>query len=172
MTPIRQALPTDVDPTTLTVWRLERRVHVQTWDQGIGPEMVGGRWSPRGRKAIYTSLDPSTTILEVAVHAGFHLLDTVAHSLLRIEIQNPGLVHVVNPEEVPNPRWLQPGTITKGMQEFGASLLDQHPFVIIPSVVSTSSWNLIIDVVRADGSFKLKEATSFGLDGRLNRAGN
>jgi len=170
LTPLRQALPAAGNPNTLTVWRLERLPHVATWEQGIGAEKVGGRWSPRGRKVIYTSLDPSTTILEVAVHAGFHILDTVAYSLLRIEILSPDLVHVVNPDDVPNPLWLQPGTVSTGMEMFGASLLDKHPFVLIPSVVSSFSWNLIIDVQSAQGMFKLVRAERFGLDGRLNKA--
>ena len=156
--------------STLTAWRLERQVFVDTWDQGIGAEMVGGRWSPKGRKVIYASLDPSTTILEVAVHAGLHFLDTVAHSMLRIEVDKPELVHVVYPKDVPNPSWLQPGTVSKGMQDFGAALLSQHPFVAIPSTVSSFSWNLIIDVESAKGLFSLRQTTQFGLDGRLNRA--
>ena len=85
---------------------------------------------------IYTSLDPSTTILEVAVHAGFEVLDAVPYRMLELAILTPAQVHVVQPEAVPNPNWLRPGAVSAGMQKFGADLLDQHPFVLIPSVVS------------------------------------
>lgn len=155
-------------PKTFSVWRLERTVHVPTWDQGIGAERVGGRWSPKGRPVIYTSLDPATTILEVAVHAGFELLDTVPHQMLHIHILKPDTVHVVQPEDIPNPYWRMPGAVSAGMQKFGNDLLDQHPLVLLPSVVSKHSWNLLIDVHSAKDFFALAEQEAFGLDGRLH----
>ena len=42
--------------------------------------------------------------------------------------------------------------------------------VLIPSVVSTHSWNLLIDVDAAKGQFKLKSSEAFALDTRLNAA--
>jgi RES domain-containing protein len=153
----------------LTSWRLEKEVHAGTWEKGIGAEFVGGRWSPKGRPVIYTSLDPATTILEVAVHAGFDVLDSIKHQLLEIEILQPTKVHVVHPCDVPNQTWLQPGAVSEGMQKFGATLLSQHPFVLLPSVVSKNSWNLLIDVRLADGMFALHYSEPFGLDGRLNK---
>lgn len=119
---------------------------------------------------IYTSLDPSTTILEVAVHAGFEVLDAVPYRMLELAILTPAQVHVVQPEAVPNPNWLKPGAVSAGMQKFGAELLDQHPFVLIPSVVSSHSWNLIIDVASAKANIKCVRDEVFGLDGRLNKA--
>ena len=75
MTPLPAALATQGQQQALTVWRLERAVHAAAWAQGIGSERVGGRWSPKGRPVIYAALDPATAILEVAVHAGFEVLD-------------------------------------------------------------------------------------------------
>jgi RES domain-containing protein len=56
------------------------------------------------------------------------------------------------------------------MQKFGADLLDQHPFVLIPSVVSPHSWNQIIDVAISKAHIECVRDEAFGLDGRLNRA--
>ncbi|MBP6583200.1 MAG: RES family NAD+ phosphorylase [Chromatiaceae bacterium] len=48
--------------------RLDAREEVSAnWDQAQGAYLVGGRWSSAGRRVLYTSLDPATTILEVAV---------------------------------------------------------------------------------------------------------
>lgn len=170
MTPLPAALATQGQQQALTVWRLEREAHAASWAQGIGAERVGGRWSPKGRPVIYTSLDPSTTILEVAVHAGFEVLDAVPYRMLELAILTPAQVHVVQPEAVPNPNWLKPGAVSVGMQKFGAELLDQHPFVLIPSVVSSHSWNLIIDVASAKANIECVRNEVFGLDGRLNKA--
>lgn len=131
---------------------------------------MGGRWSPRERRVIYASLDPATAILEVAVHAGFPVLDTVRHTLLEIEIGALDRVHVVSPGDIPNEHWLRPGTISAGQQAFGAQLLDGHPFVLIPSVISTHSWNFLIDVQSAGGLFRERGRQAFALDPRLNPA--
>jgi RES domain-containing protein len=168
LTPLPHALIKGAKPTTFVAWRLERNEFVPTWEKGVGAEKVGGRWSPRGRRVIYASIDPATTILEVAVHKGFATLDVVPHTLLGIEMLKASQVHVVQPAGIPNSRWLISGSISKGQQDFGAQLLDKHPIILIPSVVSTRSWNLIIDVNSASGMFKLYSAEAFGLDTRLN----
>ncbi len=168
MTPLPAALLKGPNAKTFVAWRLERSDFAATWSGGFGAQKVGGRWSPRGRAVIYTSLDPATAILEVAVHKGFPALDAVPHQLLAIEALKPAKVHVVKASDVPNPRWLQPGSISAGQQAFGADLLDQHPFMLVPSVVSVHSWNLIIDVRSATGLFKLHASEDFGLDTRLN----
>jgi RES domain-containing protein len=118
-------------------------------------------------EVIYTSLDPSTCLLEVAVHAGFDMLDTTAHQLLCIDILLPERVYVVQPQDVPNPNWLIPGSVTQGQQRFGQALLREHPFVVVPSVVSQCSWNMLINPTLAAGAVKLYAAERVGLDGRL-----
>lgn len=152
------------------MWRLDAARHADTWDQGEGAFLVGGRWTPRGRRVLYCGLDPATSILEVAVHKSFRVLDTVAHKLLRIEVSRPDLVHRLDLTTIPNPAWLRSGTVSAGQQAFGNALLDVHPFLLVPSVVSTRSWNLVIDVASAQGMFTLKSAEDFSLDTRLHPA--
>ena len=41
------------------------------------------------------------------------------------------------------------------------------PLVVVPSVVSTRSWNLLIDVDGATGLFDLKDKAPLALDPRL-----
>lgn len=154
----------------LTVWRLERAIYAPTWDTAEGAFQVGGRWSPAGRRVVYCSLDPSTAILEVAVHKGFSALDTVAHQLLSIRINRPAEAGVIDATKVPNSNWLRAGVVSAGQQAFGNQLLDAHPFVVVPSVVSSHCWNLLIDVAAAAGMFELIEAEDFALDTRLHPA--
>ena len=164
MTPLPGALGGKV----LVAWRLETTRHLPTWQTAHGAFLVGGRWSPAGRRVLYTSLDPSTAIVEVGVHKGFDTLDTVPHTLLEIEFSDPAPVHVVDPATVANPHWLHPGAVSTGQQAFGDSLLASHPLVVLPSVVSSHSWNLLIDVASAAGLFKLRRREPFALDPRLN----
>ena len=128
---------------------------------------MGGRWSSPGRRVIYTALDPATAILEVAVHKGFDALDTVKHQLLSIKIGDWTKVHLLDTSAIANKNWLSPGAVSTNQQKHGDLLLTVHPFLIVPSVVSRHSWNLLIDVSAAAGLFELKSAEDFALDTRL-----
>ncbi|MVW84389.1 RES domain-containing protein [Pseudomonas sp. PB101] len=136
---------------------------------GIGAELGGGRWNIKGMRAVYTSLDSSTAILEVAVHKGFRALDCEPHTLtaarLRLDIAP---IYRVVPSDIPNPNWLIPGHVSWGQQQYGTSLLEQHPFVILPSTVSRHSMNLIINPELAKGMIEVVLQEPFALDGRLN----
>jgi RES domain-containing protein len=154
--------------TELIAWRLETSKHFPTWQTAEGAFLVGGRWSSAGRRVLYTSIDPATAVVEVGVHKGFNTLDAVPHTLIEIEISDPARVYVVQPTALPNPSWLRPGTISAGQQTFGDGLLASNPLVVVPSVVSTHSWNLLIDVAGAAGLFSLRGSEAFALDPRLN----
>lgn len=163
-------LPGALGGAGLVAWRLETGRHFATWQTAEGAFLFGGRWSSKGNRVLYTSLDPATAILEVGVHKGLATLDAVAHTLVQIEILDPQRVFKVAPATVPNPNWLRPGTVSKAQQQFGDVLLKSHAMLLIPSVVSTHSWNLLIDVTTATGLFKLKSHEAFALDPRLNPA--
>ena len=162
-------LPAALGGAGLAAWRIERDKYLTAWTSAEGAFLVGGRWSSPGRRVLYAALDPATAILEVAVHKGFDLLDAIPHSLLELEI-DPTAVHIVLPSDVPNPNWLRPGTVSPNQQRFGDSLMDAHPIVVLPSIVSTRSWNVVISVTQASGRFKLAGKESFALDPRLTAA--
>lgn len=150
-------------------WRLDHKDHAPTWNSGVGAELDGGRWNPKGYPVVYCSTDPATAILEVAVHKGFSALDAVPHVLTSANIHDPIDVGVVMPENVPNKHWLNPGPPSAGQQAFGRDWLEAHAFVLIPSVVSQHSWNLLFNPDRAKGRYSLDMKELFALDTRLNR---
>ena len=161
-------LPPPLGSGDLLAWRLDTATFAGTWDSGEGAHRVGGRLNSKGRRAVYCALDPSTAILEVAVHKGFKTLDTVAHVLSSLQILDPALVYFVRRAEVPNPKWLVPGIPSASQQAFGDQLLSDHLFVAIPSTVSMHSWNLVFDAQRAVGAYKLVSQEPFALDMRLH----
>jgi RES domain-containing protein len=152
----------------LVIWRLNQQMHAATWYSGEGAFRTGGRWNSKGVRACYCSLDASTAILEVAVHKGFKALDTTPYVITAARIDDFANVRVVKPDEVPNPNWLRPGVPSAGQQAFGDDLLGDHLFVAIPSAVSTHSWNLIFDPLRAGGSYRVEVMEPFALDPRLH----
>jgi RES domain-containing protein len=166
VTPLPAALARSPD---LIAWRLDGTRHAASWNSGEGARVEGGRWNSAGQRAVYCSLDPATTILERAVHTGFAMLDTAAHVLTSVRIEEPKAVHVVEPGDVPNANWLRPGFPSAGQQAFGDALLAAHVFAVLPSVVSTHSWNLLFDPERAAGAYTLLQQEPFALDPRLHR---
>ena len=153
---------------TLHAWRLDRARHADAWDSGEGAFRAGGRWNGRGVRAVYCALDPSTAILEVAVHRGFRVLDTEPHVLTAVTLPHPAAVHVVDLATVPNPHWLVPGIPSAGQQAFGNALLAEHGLLAVPSVVSRHSWNLVFVAGRA--RYGLHGQERFALDPRLHPA--
>ena len=161
-------LPAALGGTELVAWRLDLTEFAPVWDSGEGAYRYGGRWNSRGIRAVYCSLDPATAILEVAVHKGFKALDTVSHVLTAVTISEPDSVHVVEPSTVPNANWLRPGIPSAGQQAFGDGLLGAHRLVVVPSVVSTHSWNLVFIAAAAAGVYEAKSQEPFALDPRLH----
>jgi len=157
-------LPPPLGTGELVFWRLDLQLHASAWDSGEGSFRVGGRWSPPGVRAVYAALDPATAILEVAVHKGFRVLDTAAHVLTSATIVDPSQPHIVSAVDIPNPNWLRPGIPSAGQQAFGDDLLEKHPFVLIPSVVSTHSWNVVFAAEGAKGLYGEVRQERFALD--------
>ena len=160
-------LPPPLGAGELVAWRLDRARFAANWHSGEGAFRAGGRWNSRGVRAVYTSLDPATAILEVAVHTGFAALDTISHVLTAAMVLDPSNIRIVQPEDVSNPNWLRPGIPGAGQQAFGDTLLAAHPFILVPSAVSSHSWNLIFIASAAAGLYALR-SQRFALDTRLH----
>ena len=161
-------LPPPLGRPELVAWRLDEARFSARWDGGEGAYRFGGRWNSRGVRAVYCALDPATAILEVAVHKGFAALDTVPHVLTAATITDASNIHIVDQEAVPNANWLRPGIPSAGQQAFGDSLLKAHRFVVIPSSVSTHSWNMIFAAETATGAYTIRLQEPFALDPRLH----
>jgi len=151
-------------------WRLDDKQFASTWDSGEGSFRYGGRWSSKGVRAVYASIDPAPAILEVAVHKGFGILDTVPHMLTSFTIIAPSPIHLVNTADIPNANWLAPGIPSAGQQQFGDALLARHGCFLIPSVVSRHSWNLVFDPNQMSGHLEKRFQENFALDTRLHPA--
>lgn len=161
-------LPPPLGLGELVAWRLDQAKFRASWASGEGAFRVGGRWNSKGVRAVYCSLDPATALIEVAVHKGFKALDTVPHVLTALTMTDPSRVHVVDPAAVPNRNWLRPGIPSAGQQAFGDELLARHPFVVIPSAVSSHSWNVVFIAANAAGAYALRMQEEFALDTRLH----
>jgi RES domain-containing protein len=90
------------------------------------------------------------------------------HILTSAAITDPGRVRVVQPDDLRDLGWLRPGVPRADQQAFGARRLGEHAFILIPSVVSTHSWNLVFDPALARGVYETLAQEPFVLDPRLH----
>lgn len=148
-------------------WRLDDARYASVWDSGEGAHRFGGQWNSKGVRAVYAALDPSTAILEVAVHKGFDALSRVPHVLTAFAIRDPHDVKVVRPENVPELNWFRPGEPSDEQQGFGDQHLRTYRFVAFPSAVSRHSWNVVFVATKARDAYALKFQEPFVLDQRL-----
>ena len=162
-------LPAPLGDDELVAWRLDQTAFAVSWDGGEGAYRYGGRWNSKTVRAVYCAIDPATAILEVAVHKGFEALDRVPHVLTAVTISEPARVRVVTPDDVPNSSWLRPGIPGADQQAFGDDLLARHMFIVIPSTVSTHSWNLIFVGTNAADAYAVRSREPFALDPRLHQ---
>lgn len=72
MAPLPAALA-GAGPQPWWVWRIDAEAYAASWDSGLGAELFGGRWNPKGLRAVYCRLDPATCLVEAAVHHGARL---------------------------------------------------------------------------------------------------
>lgn len=168
MTPLPKPLGTG----DLVFWRIDAQRHAASWDTGMGAYLLGGRWNSAGTYTVYGSLDPATTILERAAHTGFNALDEQRHVVTSARVLDPADVHIVQPDTVPNPHWLNPGSLSAAQQRFGDELTARHRFVLVPSTISQHSWNVIFNPEIAAQRYRQIAQERFALDPRLNRAAN
>jgi len=161
-------LPAPLGSGDLRFWRIDQKRHAETWDTGEGAYLAGGRWNSPGVRVVYCAIDPATAILEVAVHKGFKVLDTSPHVLTSARVPDWSSIHIVHPDNIPNPNWLVPGNHGPGQQAFGDSLLKAHLFCLVPSTVSRHSWNLIFLAGKAKDHFDDVVQEPFALDPPLH----
>ena len=164
-------LPPPLGSGEVRLWRIDQKKHCKIWDSGEGAFRVGGRWNMPGMRAVYAALDPATACLEVAVHKGFKVLDSAPHFLTSARIVNVAKLHVVEPDDVPNPNWLTPATPSDNQQCYGDALLARHGAILIPSAVSRHSWNLVFDASQSHGLYDDVKQERFALDPRLQVGG-
>jgi RES domain-containing protein len=162
--------PIPVAARAVYAWRIDGSEYAATWNSGFGAALRGGRWNRASNAVVYASLDPATTILEKAVHAGFAILDTVAHTMTKFVIEDIDFLDVIEPRQIANPNWLRPGVPNLAQQDFLTSRLANasKPFVAIPSVISPESWNIVFDPFVAAGKYTLVDQKTFALDQRLS----
>jgi len=135
---------------------------------GNGAAIVGGRWNPIGMAALYTSLNASTAVLEVRVHATGIM---PAANLFLVEVEIPDmLIDAAHQPDLPGD-WASPRLPASTVEIGRKWLLERKALAMkVPSVVCFADWNLILNPHHPDfQKIKVTRQEAFALDARLFR---
>lgn len=151
----------------MRLWRITTVRHAATAFSGIGSRSAGGRWTPRGRLAVYTAEHASTAILEMLVHM------EPAHfgsNFVLISADLPDELHmeIVDPEDLPED-W-RTRFEDDPLQQVGTAWLDRAASValIVPSSVVPAEHNIVLNPEHPDfAAITVHEPEPFRFDPRL-----
>nr|WP_206955839.1 RES family NAD+ phosphorylase [Trinickia acidisoli] len=117
---------------------------------GMGAALAGGRWSPRGKRAIYTSCRASTTLLELLVHTGGMLPATGRLYLVTLEIPDDCYESAYAP--APPPGWGELARDPRATVAIGEQWLatQEQLAMRVPSALSPLDFNVLLNPLHED----------------------
>lgn len=112
---------------------------------GEGASLRGGRWNSRGLKAVYTSLDAATTVLETLTTFDPALAPVRGYELIRIRVPDEAPVMEVSVKALPKHwnDWSTPSAARTVGDPF--LLAGEFLLLIVPSVVLPQARNAILN---------------------------
>ncbi len=150
----------------MEVFRLVREKYALPLS-GKGAAIKGARWNSIGVELIYTAMNRSLAMAEVAVHFTLASLPE-DYVMMCLEIPDELPMKRLKIEDLP-PDWRQfPHPIST--QKLGDDFVfeNKHLGLIIPSVVVQGDYNLLINPKhKGFGQIKLKEMVQFPFDSRI-----
>ena len=127
----------------MRVFRIQNRRYADSFLDGEGARLNGGRWNPVGTPLVYTSTTPELAVLEVMVHAdGTPLRDLPPQVQVELEVPDDA-VERITAAALP-PGWAR-SVPPNGLAHFLLSrLAPGYPFLgfALPSAVMPNSPSL------------------------------
>ena len=142
----------------MKVWRIARTEYAQTRQQmlsGDGAAQYGGRWNPKGTRAVYCSENSSLAALEILANlASPSAFPT--HRVLDLDVPDEAIA-VADPS-------------TGNTRRMGAELLRANLALAAPSAVNPLERNVVINPLHPDfGRVRVGNINPFAFDERLRR---
>ncbi len=150
------------------VWRIVKARHAAGAFTGEGARLYGGRWTSRGRRAVYTSASAALAILEVLVHLEAPAL-LPAYALIPAGIPDD-LIQRLDQAALP-PHWRDYPAPAR-LQELGDAWLDAGgtPVLQVPSAIVPAEFNFVLDPSHPEFvRIRIGEPHPYAFDPRLLR---
>lgn len=150
------------------VWRLARPEFAEHLD-GEGSRLVGGRWNPIGRAALYTSEHLSLSVLEVYVHLPPQMRD-VLPILTAVQISIPDDVGLTRVTAQQLAELLASSDPLAASLAIGTAWIDRGLDLVlqVPSVLVPEEANLVLNPAHPRmGEVRIVSTRAFRFDPRL-----
>jgi RES domain-containing protein len=128
----------------MELWRISNYADLS----GIGGLRAAGRWHSQGRRIVYLTDHPSSTLLEMLVHMDRDLVPAT-YQLLRIVVSDDIAIEAVNTELPPD--WRSQTMVCRGI---GDRWLDRSTSALlrVPSAVSERGSNYLLNPAHPDSA--------------------
>lgn len=153
----------------MRVWRISKRRYANTAFSGEGTKLVGGRWTPKGVRAVYTSSSLALAALELLVHLAKEDMGTVFAAISadipdNLQIDTIALDQLSeNWRDTPAPAALS----AIGQKWLQAS---QTAVLCVPSAVIAVERNFLLNPKHPDFErIKINQPEEFSFDSRLEK---
>jgi RES domain-containing protein len=134
---------------------------------GVGGLFTGGRWHSRGRRVVYTCLNPATALLETLVHLEIDQEDQPEHfQVLKIAGANSISRERINLRTLPadweHDTALSPRIGNQWLESMSTALLE------VPSVLVPETWNVLVNSAHPEAAeLRIEQIYRHPLDMRL-----
>lgn len=152
----------------MEVFRLARERYANRLS-GEGAAIKGARWNPVGVELIYTAMNRSLAMAEVAVH---FTLATLPEDYLMLTIEIPDEVETIQITEADLPIDWKVFPHPASTQKIGQNFIAENKYcaLIIPSVVTQGDFNVLINPYHTDFSkVSITKKEKFPFDNRIFR---
>jgi RES domain-containing protein len=152
----------------MEVFRLAREAYALPLS-GLGAAIKGARWNSAGVELLYTAMNRSLAMAEVAVHFTLATLPD-DYVMMTIDIPDQVTSETLHATDLPanwNAFPHPPST-----QQIGDAIVrgNRHALLIIPSVVTQGDFNVLINPKHPDFQLvQVKEMVPFPFDRRIFR---
>jgi RES domain-containing protein len=150
----------------MEVYRLARETYALPLS-GLGAAIKGARWNSAGVELVYTAMNRSLAMAEVAVHFSLATLPD-DYVMMTIDIPDHVASQTLHTDDLPanwNAFPHPPAT-----QQIGDAFVrgNRHALLIIPSVVTQGDFNILINPKHPDFQLvQVKEMVQFPFDRRI-----
>lgn len=153
----------------MRVWRISKRRYANTAFSGEGTKLVGGRWTPKGVRAVYTSSSLALAALELLVHLAKEDMGTVFVAI-SADIPDKLLIHTIAVDQL-SENWRDtpaPAVLSAiGREWLQAS---QTAVLCVPSAVIAVERNFLLNPEHSDFErIKINQPEEFSFDSRLEK---
>lgn len=153
----------------MRTWRISKRRYANTAFSGEGTKLVGGRWTPRGVKAVYTSSSLALAALELLVHLEKEDIGTVFVAI-SADIPDDLQIETIKRSQLPE-NWSDTPAST-ALSSIGREWLRAGKTAVlsVPSAVITVERNYLLNPEHPDfRRIAINQPAEFSFDSRLQK---